>query len=92
VVTFASDATGNLGKQGNSVFGTPQECFSIWLVGGCLAARTRSTNCVTVSLERCWADTVPQFAGRYVIKCALCGQIVFIDGGSDVVIRGDSTW
>lgn len=22
----------------------------------------------------------------------LCGQIVFIDGGSDVVIRGDSTW
>lgn len=22
----------------------------------------------------------------------LCGQVVFIDGGSDVVIRGDSTW
>ena len=22
----------------------------------------------------------------------LCGQIVFVDGGSDVVIRGDSTW
>ena len=22
----------------------------------------------------------------------LCGQIVFIDGGSDVIIRGDSTW
>lgn len=22
----------------------------------------------------------------------LCGQIVYIDGGSDVVIRGDSTW
>ncbi len=22
----------------------------------------------------------------------LCGQIVFIDGGSDAVIRGDSTW
>jgi NAD(P)-dependent dehydrogenase (short-subunit alcohol dehydrogenase family) len=22
----------------------------------------------------------------------LCGQVVFIDGGSDAVIRGDSTW
>ncbi|MEI7743557.1 MAG: SDR family oxidoreductase [Chloroflexota bacterium] len=22
----------------------------------------------------------------------LCGQVIFIDGGSDVVIRGDSTW
>ena len=22
----------------------------------------------------------------------LCGQVVFIDGGSDVLIRGDSTW
>jgi len=22
----------------------------------------------------------------------LCGQVVFVDGGSDVVIRGDSTW
>lgn len=22
----------------------------------------------------------------------LCGQIIFVDGGSDVVIRGDSTW
>ena len=22
----------------------------------------------------------------------LCGQVVFIDGGSDVIIRGDSTW
>jgi hypothetical protein len=22
----------------------------------------------------------------------LCGLVVFIDGGSDVVIRGDSTW
>ncbi len=22
----------------------------------------------------------------------LCGQIVFVDGGSDVVIRGDSTF
>jgi NAD(P)-dependent dehydrogenase (short-subunit alcohol dehydrogenase family) len=22
----------------------------------------------------------------------LCGQVVFIDGGSDVVIRGDATW
>ncbi|WP_308800011.1 SDR family oxidoreductase [Agromyces silvae] len=22
----------------------------------------------------------------------LCGQIIFIDGGSDAVIRGDSTW
>ena len=22
----------------------------------------------------------------------LCGQVIFVDGGSDVVIRGDSTW
>jgi NAD(P)-dependent dehydrogenase (short-subunit alcohol dehydrogenase family) len=22
----------------------------------------------------------------------LCGQVVFVDGGSDVVIRGESTW
>lgn len=22
----------------------------------------------------------------------LCGQIVYIDGGSDVVLRGDSVW
>jgi hypothetical protein len=22
----------------------------------------------------------------------LCGQVVFVDGGSDAVIRGDSTW
>jgi hypothetical protein len=22
----------------------------------------------------------------------LCGQVIFIDGGSDAVIRGDSTW
>ena len=22
----------------------------------------------------------------------LCGQLVFVDGGSDAVIRGDSTW
>jgi NAD(P)-dependent dehydrogenase (short-subunit alcohol dehydrogenase family) len=22
----------------------------------------------------------------------LCGQVVFVDGGSDVVIRGDSVW
>lgn len=22
----------------------------------------------------------------------LCGQVIFMDGGSDVVIRGDSTW
>ncbi|WP_267907586.1 hypothetical protein [Actinotalea solisilvae] len=22
----------------------------------------------------------------------LCGQVVFVDGGSDVVLRGDSTW
>ena len=22
----------------------------------------------------------------------LCGQVVFVDGGSDVLIRGDSTW
>lgn len=22
----------------------------------------------------------------------LCGQVIFIDGGSDVLIRGDSTW
>jgi hypothetical protein len=22
----------------------------------------------------------------------LCGQVVFIDGGSDVIIRGESTW
>jgi enoyl-[acyl-carrier-protein] reductase (NADH) len=22
----------------------------------------------------------------------LCGQVVFVDGGSDVVLRGDATW
>jgi enoyl-[acyl-carrier-protein] reductase (NADH) len=22
----------------------------------------------------------------------LCGQVIFVDGGSDAVIRGDSTW
>ena len=22
----------------------------------------------------------------------LCGQVVFVDGGSDAVIRGDATW
>jgi NAD(P)-dependent dehydrogenase (short-subunit alcohol dehydrogenase family) len=22
----------------------------------------------------------------------LCGQVIFVDGGSDVVIRGDSVW
>ena len=22
----------------------------------------------------------------------LCGQVVFVDGGSDVVMRGESTW
>jgi len=22
----------------------------------------------------------------------LCGQVVFVDGGGDAVIRGDSTW
>jgi hypothetical protein len=22
----------------------------------------------------------------------LCGQVVVVDGGSDLVIRGDSTW
>jgi hypothetical protein len=22
----------------------------------------------------------------------LCGQVIFIDGGSDVIIRGDTTW
>jgi len=22
----------------------------------------------------------------------LCGQVVYIDGGSDAVMRGDSTW
>jgi NAD(P)-dependent dehydrogenase (short-subunit alcohol dehydrogenase family) len=22
----------------------------------------------------------------------LCGQIIFVDGGSDVSLRGDSTW
>lgn len=26
------------------------------------------------------------------VNTHLCGQVVFIDGGSDVVIRGDSTW
>lgn len=22
----------------------------------------------------------------------LCGQVIYVDGGSDVVLRGDSTW
>jgi hypothetical protein len=31
-------------------------------------------------------------SGGHEENAHLCGQVVFIDGGSDVVIRGDSTF
>lgn len=40
------------------------------------------------------AGTVANLIGflTSVENTHLCGQVIFVDGGSDVVIRGDSTW
>lgn len=49
-------------------------------------------------VDACLAHDEPAAVANLIAYLAsaenshLCGQVVFIDGGSDVVIRGESTW
>lgn len=59
------------------------------------AGRDALAETVPMPLNGYMAATVPAELHAWLVSPAnshLCGQVVFVDGGSDVVIRGESTW
>ena len=57
--------------------------------------RTAMASVVPMPLNGYMSATAPAELLAWLVSPVnthLCGQVVFIDGGSDVVIRGDATW